>query len=83
MSLTVISHIFNEEYLLPFWLEYHSQIFDYGIIIDYCSTDSSIEIVKKFCPHWKIIKTKNIIDGKPLFDAKLVDDEVIEIEKYK
>jgi hypothetical protein len=81
MSLTLISHIFNEEYLLPFWLEYHSKIFDYGIIIDYCSTDSSIEIIKKFCPHWKIVTTKNIINNKPLFEARLVDTEVTEIEK--
>jgi hypothetical protein len=33
--ITVISHIFNEEYLLPFWLEHHRTIFDHGIIIDY------------------------------------------------
>ena len=81
-KITIISHIYNEEYLLPFWLEHHSQIFDDGIIIDYCSTDKSIEIIKKFCPTWKIIKTKNLNeDGSPNFQALLVDDEIKEIEK--
>ena len=81
-KLTVISHIFNEEYLLPFWLEYHSSIFDYGIIIDYFSTDNSVKIINKFCPHWKVIQTKNVnANGTPNFDARLTDSEVNEVEK--
>jgi len=81
-KLTVISHIFNEEYLLPFWLEHHSQIFDHGIIIDYCSNDNSIEIIKRFCPTWEIIKTKNLNqDGSPNFQAHFIDIEVMEIEQ--
>lgn len=81
-KLYVISHIFNEEYLLPFWLEHHSKIFDYGIIIDYYSTDNSVEIIHKICPHWKVIKTKNINnDGSPNFDAHLIDIEVKEVEQ--
>jgi hypothetical protein len=80
--ITVISHIFNEEYLLPFWLEHHRTIFDHGIIIDYCSTDKSIEIINKFCPTWEVIKTKNINkDGTPNFKADYVDAEVNEIEE--
>ena len=80
--ITVISHIFNEEYLLPFWLEHHMTIFDHGIIIDYCSTDKSIEIINKFCPSWEVIKTKNINkDGTPNFKADYVDLEVNEIEE--
>jgi hypothetical protein len=81
-NLTIISHFFNEEYLLPFWLEYHSTIFENGVMIDYCSTDNSTKIINKICPNWKIIKTKNIkSNGSPNFEAKLVDDEVKEIEK--
>lgn len=80
--ITVISHIFNEEYLLPFWLEHHCTIFDHGIIIDYCSTDKSIEIINKYCPSWEVIKTKNINkDGTPNFKADYVDAEVNEIEE--
>ena len=80
-SLTVISHIYNEEYLLPYWLEHHSNFFKNGIIIDYMSTDNSLDIIRKKCPHWKIITTKNIIDNKPNFEASKIDNEVQEIEK--
>lgn len=81
-KFTIISHIFNEEYLLPFWLEYHASIFDYGIIIDYYSTDNSIKIINKICPHWKVIKTVNVnADGSPNFKADLIDLEVNEVEK--
>jgi len=82
-NLTLIAHIFNEEYLLPFWLEHHSKIFKNGIIIDYLSTDNSVNIIKKYCPHWKIINTSNVIKGKSFFDTTglLIDHEVIEIEK--
>lgn len=79
-NFTVISHIYNEEYLLPFWLEHHSKIFKHGIIIDYYSTDNSIDIITKLCPTWKIIKTKNVINGNPNFEAELIDKEVKEIE---
>jgi nucleoside-diphosphate-sugar epimerase len=75
MKVTVLSHIYNEEYLLPTWLDYHKRIFDDGIIIDYNSTDRSLEIVKKICPHWKIIKSVN-----KDFEAVKVDQEVMEIE---
>jgi len=81
-NLTIISHIFNEEYLLPFWLEHHKQHFDHGIIIDYYSTDRSVEIINKICPTWSVIKTKNINeDGSPNFDARMVDAEINEIER--
>ena len=81
-TFTIISHIFNEEYLLPFWLEYHASIFDYGIIIDYYSTDDSVKIINKICPHWKVVKTVNLnVDGSPNFKADLIDLEVNEIEK--
>ena len=72
---TLISHIFNEEYLLPFWLEHHKNLFDDIIIIDYRSTDKSIEICKKICPECKIITTRN-----PNFNAELVDKEVMDLE---
>lgn len=74
-NTTLIAHIFNEEYLLPFWLQHHKPLFDNGIIIDYRSTDRSVQICKELCPHWTVITSKN-----QCFDAQLVDDEVMEIE---
>jgi hypothetical protein len=74
-NTTVIIHIFNEEYLLPFWLNHHKFIFNHGIIIDYRSTDNSIQICKEICPTWDIVTTRNTC-----FDAKNVDLEVMDIE---
>jgi hypothetical protein len=79
-KITLITNIYNEEYLLPFWLNYHRKIFDHGIIIDYDSTDSSVEIVKKMCPTWEIRRTKNIVNGKALFETFRIEDECNEVE---
>ena len=69
---TVITHFRNEEYLLPWWINHHKKIFDHGIMINYGSTDRSIEICKELCPpHWKIVNTVN-----DKFIASLVDAEV-------
>lgn len=59
MKKVIVSHIYNEEYLLPWWLNYHKKYFDHGIIIDYASTDRSIEIIKEICPTWDIVQSKN------------------------
>jgi hypothetical protein len=75
INATVLCHFYNEEYLLPFWLKHHRSIFTHGIMIDYHSTDKSVEIIKELCPTWEIRTTKN-----EMFDAYLVDKEVMEIE---
>lgn len=72
---TLISHIFNEEYLLPFWLIHHKKIFDDLVIVNYRSTDKSIEICKTIWPECVIIETKNA-----WFAAEEVDREIMEIE---
>jgi hypothetical protein len=76
MKLTVLTNVFNEEYLLPFWLEHHRKIFDHGIVIDYRSTDSSMDIVRKMCPTWEIRTTRN-----SHFDAQDIDTEFMDIEQ--
>jgi hypothetical protein len=69
---TVITHFYNEEYMLPWWIKHHRRLFDYGIMINYHSTDRSVEICKELCPpHWKIVNTIN--DN---FDADNCDMEV-------
>jgi hypothetical protein len=55
---TVITHFYNEEYMLPWWINHHKKLFDYGIMINHGSTDRSVEICKQMCPHnWKIVDT--------------------------
>lgn len=76
MKKTILTNIFNEEYLLPFWLEHHKEIFDHGIIIDHHSTDRSIEICKEIVPTWEIRTTNN-----KDFGIIETDNEFMDIEK--
>jgi hypothetical protein len=68
---TVITHFYNEEYLLPWWLEHHKKYFDFGILIDYATTDNSVSIIKEICPHWQILPS-----GNAEFDSNLLDREI-------
>lgn len=76
IKTTLISHFYNEEYLLPWWLMHHTKLFDHGILINRGSTDRSVEICKIFAPNWEIRNSKSLE-----FDAYLVDQEVMEIER--
>ena len=73
---TVICHFYNEEHLLPWWLKHHKNIFDHGIMIDYHSTDRSMEIIREICPEWEIRYTRN-----KYFDSTPIDEEVMRVEK--
>ena len=76
MKKTLISHFYNEEYMLPWFLNHHKQIFDHGVMIDYHSTDRSVEIIREICPTWDIVTSRN-----PDFQADKIDTEVMDIEK--
>ena len=73
---SVICHFYNEEYLLPWWLKHHKEHFDYGLMINYKSTDKSVEIIKEICPDWQIVDSVN-----SQFNAADVDDEVMDYEE--
>jgi hypothetical protein len=75
MQKTILTHFYNEEYLLPWWLEHHARIFDHGIMIDYHSTDRSVDIIRSICPTWEIRTTTN-----KEFDVYEVDAEIEAIE---
>jgi hypothetical protein len=72
----IISHFFNEAYLLPWWLCHHREIFDHGVLIDYGSTDASVEICRELVPHWEIVPSEN-----EFFSAILCDFEVMKHEQ--
>jgi len=76
MKKTVVSHFYNEEHLLPWWLDHHKKIFDHGILIDYHSTDRSMEIIREICPDWELRYTRN-----KYFDSTPIDQEVMDIER--
>ncbi len=71
----VISHFFNEEYLLPWWLQHHVPIFDYGVMINHGSNDASVDIIRKYAPHWRVVNSR-----LTEFDAALTDLEVSNVE---
>jgi len=65
MKTTIITHFWNEEVLLPYWIKHHLELFDHGIFINYRSTDRSVEIIKELAPHWELNDTINI-DFEPV-----------------
>lgn len=73
---TIITHFYNEEFLLPWWLNHHKHIFDHGILIDYASTDRSRAIIKEICPNWIVLNSK-----ERDFGAEACDRQVTEIER--
>lgn len=74
--MIVISHFYNEEFFLPYWLEHHKKIFDHGILIDSGSTDNSIEIIKKITPSWEVVKSP-----MEKFDSVKMDQLIMKIER--
>jgi hypothetical protein len=74
--ITLISHFYNEEFLLPYWLKHHTKLFDHGVMIDYQSTDRSVEIIRDLVPHWEIRPSHN-----KDFNAFNLDTEVMDIEQ--
>jgi hypothetical protein len=75
MKLVGFSHVYNEEMLLPMWIEHHKQFFDHCVIVDHSSTDSSVELISSLAPEWDIIPSKLLE-----FDAEATDKEMMEVE---
>jgi len=67
-----LTHFFNEEMMMPFWIRHHSKMFDHVILIDYHSTDKSVEIARREAPStWTIVTSRN-----NEFSARAIDAEV-------
>lgn len=76
IEATLISHFYNEEMLLPYWIKHHKQIFDHAILINHGSTDRSFDIIKEMAPEWDVIDS-----SLKEFDALLTDFEVEKVEE--
>ena len=72
---TVLTHFYNEEYLLPFWIDHHNRIFDRGILVNHRSTDRSVEIAQKMAPDWLVIDSKTVDFDAPSCDTAMYDLE--------
>mmetsp|Transcript_25578 Transcript_25578/g.65037 ORF Transcript_25578/g.65037 Transcript_25578/m.65037 type:complete len:1155 (-) Transcript_25578:286-3750(-) len=69
----LITHIYNEEFMLPYFIRHHSAMFDHAIIIDFNSTDSSLYVIAKEAPSsWTVVSARNPKE----FAAAEVDQEV-------
>lgn len=49
---------------------------DHAVLIDYNSTDRSVDIIKEICPNWEVRKSRN-----EMFEAGACDEEVKDIEQ--
>jgi hypothetical protein len=75
MKKTVIAHFYNEEFMMEWWLNHHTSLFDHGILINHKSTDRSVEIIRDIAPDWSILDT-----SLEFFDAFDNEFEVMNIE---
>ena len=54
-KVVLFSHFYNEELLLPFWIDHHRHMFDYAMLVNFNSTDRSVDIIRSRAPEgWKV-----------------------------
>jgi hypothetical protein len=75
MKSTLITHFYNESFILPYFLKWHLNLFDHGVLIDYNSNDDSADICRTLAPHWDYIKSEY-----QFFTAGTNDQEVMKYE---
>jgi len=56
MQCLLVTHLWNDALLLPFWLKHHRHLFDHGVVIYYESSDSTREILEKEVPEWDVVE---------------------------
>jgi hypothetical protein len=44
VPVILLSHFFNEHFLLPYWIQNHAPLFDAAVLVDYGSTDDSVSL---------------------------------------
>jgi hypothetical protein len=76
-NVTILTNIYNEQWLLPFWIEHHAPLCSRCIIFDYGCTDNSLNIIRSQAPaSWEVRKSRN---GQ--FDAAAIDTEFMDAER--
>jgi Glycosyl transferase family 2 len=76
MAFILTTHFYNEEWILPYWLEHVTKIFDHAVLVNYASTDNSVDIIREMAPGWEIVNSVNAV-----FDAELCDKEIMAHER--
>lgn len=75
MNLGILTHVYNEEMLLPHWIEHHLPLVEQMVIIDHHSTDNTVEVIRSLAPEATIV-TSRLHE----FDASGTDAEVMDVE---
>jgi len=76
-KLMLLTHFFNEEMLLPFFIQHHAPSFDHAVLIDFDSTDRSVELIKRLAPpSWRVVRSTT---GR-VFDARKTDQQIMDWE---
>jgi len=70
-----LTHVYNESYLLKWWIPHHKKRFDHGVIVDYNSTDGTRELVKQLAPDWEYIQSRNAMFGAEDNTLEMTDIE--------
>ena len=71
-ALAMVSHFYNEELMMPYWIFHHAHLFDEAIVIDHHSTDKSPQYFRDYAPStWRMVNT-SLRD----FNAVQTDEEV-------
>lgn len=76
MDTILLSHVYNESFLMPYFCKHYINQCDHAVIVDYASTDNTLDIVRSLCPKWEIRQSKN-----KEFDASECDEEINDIEQ--
>lgn len=77
MKIHLLTHVFNEQLLLPVWIEWHKQFCDAFTIVNHQSTDNSMAIAVRELPYGSSIINTQMND----FSAGQLDVEMMEIER--
>jgi len=76
-KLMLLTHFFNEEMLLPFFIQHHAPLFDHAVLIDFDSTDRSVELIKRLAPpSWRVVRSTT---GR-VFSAEQTDQQLMDWE---
>jgi nucleoside-diphosphate-sugar epimerase/SAM-dependent methyltransferase len=76
-TVGMVTHFYNEELLLPYFIRHHAGMFDEVVMIDMGSNDLSCRIIADQAPsHWRVVDSKY----PDTFDAIKLDVEVVEQE---
>ena len=72
----LITHFYNEELLLPYFIRHHANMFDHAILIDYQSDDKSVDIINSLAPpSWRVVPSstgRSFFPGTPGNDGDVV-----------